>query len=721
MFRLLLLTAVCATFFAGAQTPGFVRQVDPFPMRQLDGSDFRLPLTGGLNSPVPQLVDINGDARPDLFLQDRSNQLIYYENTGTTTDYQFQWVTDNFENLLVGDWFKFADIDLDGDFDLLAENPFGIIRYYENTGTSTAFTFVNATDTLRDEEGTPIQVDAFSIPEWTDIDQDNQQELFLGRQTGRITYYDLIGFNGNLPIYRKMDDYFGAIEILTGGGQPLPKTGDNRHGANSLTFVDIDDDGDQDLFWGDFFAESIIFLPNSGTAQNPLFDMAMLQDNFPSTDPLDTGGFNVPRFGDMDDDGDFDMLIGVLGGSGSLIEDRAENLYYYENTGTPAQHNFVLQSKDFVEGIDIGQNTIISSFDIDGDNDLDLLLTNQEDLASPNRANSRVYLFENQGSANAPQYQLINNNYLNYDKRFDLNYAPAFSDLDNDGDADMLLGKWDGKLSYYRNDGGSSANFVLIDEFYQQIDIGNNSAPAFADIDNDGDEDLFIGEFSGNIDFYRNDGPPQSPVFNLDTILYAGIDVGLYCAPVFADIDNDNDLDLLVGSESSGMLFYRNAGTPNLADFVAEGEILLPRPVRGTPHLIDMDGDGDLDLLSGSAGGGLLYYQNQEVTGINDGPLAGPLPLIDEIELLGNYPNPFNPLTTIEFRLPVASEVTLEIYDLIGRHVETLHAAPLHVGHHKFIWNAIDANGNTVPSGFYFYRISIAGGDSKIGRMTLIK
>ena len=706
-----------------AQTPSFSRRVDPFPIRKLDGSDFRLPLTGGLNSPVPQLVDINGDNRPDLFLQDRANQLIYYRNIGTPADYQFQWITDNFQDLQVGDWFKFADIDLDGDFDLLAENPFGIIRYYENVGNPTSFSFVAITDSLRDEEGAPIQVDAFSIPEWTDIDQDDQQELFLGRQSGRITYYDLIGFNGSLPIYRKMNDFFGGIEILTGGGELLPKNNNERHGANSLTFVDIDADGDQDLFWGDFFAESIIFLPNQGTPQNPQFDMNDLQDSFPSGDPLDTGGFNVPRLGDMDNDGDFDMLIGVLGGSGSLIEDRAENLYYYENTGTPALYNFVLRSKDFVEGIDIGQNTIVSTFDVDGDGDLDMFLTNQEDLASPDRANSRMYYFNNQGTPTAPEFQLIDNHYLNYDKRFDLNYAPAFSDLDNDGDQDMLLGKWDGKITYYRNSGQTTANFELVDEFWKMIDIGNNSAPVFADIDGDLDQDLFIGEFSGNIDFYRNQGTSQNPLFVLDTTHYAGLDVGLYCYPVFIDLDDDNDLDLLIGSETSGILHYRNDGTATVADFVFQGQLVEPSPIRGTPHMVDIDGDGDVDLLSGSAGGGLLYYENQQITGLNNRPADKPDIISHNIQLLGNYPNPFNPSTRIKYQI---SGITpnqvhqVSVFNILGEEVKQWRRIATR-GTMELVWDGLDSNGHSVPSGLYFYRVSLRSGVAAVGKMILLK
>ena len=81
--------------------------------------------------------------------------------------------------------------------------------------------------------------------------------------------------------------------------------------------------------------------------------------------------------------------------------------------------------------------------------------------------------------------------------------------------------------------------------------------------------------------------------------------------------------------------------------------------------------------------------------------------LIEEFELLQNYPNPFNPVTTIKFNLPVASVVTLEIFDIIGRRVvETLHATSLPAGNHKHVWNATDAAGQPLASGLYFYQLS---------------
>lgn len=96
-------------------------------------------------------------------------------------------------------------------------------------------------------------------------------------------------------------------------------------------------------------------------------------------------------------------------------------------------------------------------------------------------------------------------------------------------------------------------------------------------------------------------------------------------------------------------------------------------------------------------------------------------PLPTSTTLHRNYPNPFNPSTTIEIQLPVATVVSLEIYDIVGRHVETPYSATLQpAGTHKFVWDATDANGNPVASGLYFYRIKTEKG-SNIGKMMLLR
>ena len=109
----------------------------------------------------------------------------------------------------------------------------------------------------------------------------------------------------------------------------------------------------------------------------------------------------------------------------------------------------------------------------------------------------------------------------------------------------------------------------------------------------------------------------------------------------------------------------------------------------------------------------------------NRSPLAiatnGPGHYIDEIVLHGNYPNPFNPVTTIEFQLEKAAEIRLQIYNVLGQPIRELTAGMAMAGRHRFQWNATDEQGDVVPGGIYFYRLSTADGFQLTRKMLLIK
>ena len=85
-----------------------------------------------------------------------------------------------------------------------------------------------------------------------------------------------------------------------------------------------------------------------------------------------------------------------------------------------------------------------------------------------------------------------------------------------------------------------------------------------------------------------------------------------------------------------------------------------------------------------------------------------------------NYPNPFNPETTIRFSVPTSGNVKIDIYNIRGQRVTTLLNETLNYGHHSAVWNGTDSNGRSVGSGVYFYRIH-AGGENVTNRMLLMK
>jgi len=83
--------------------------------------------------------------------------------------------------------------------------------------------------------------------------------------------------------------------------------------------------------------------------------------------------------------------------------------------------------------------------------------------------------------------------------------------------------------------------------------------------------------------------------------------------------------------------------------------------------------------------------------------------LPDELVLEQNYPNPFNPTTSISFSLPQTTHVSLVVYNILGERVVTLVEGDLSAGAHTATWNSMDASGNPVASGIYFYRLETNG------------
>lgn len=585
---------------------GFERQVNAFPITDAAGTAYDLPLLGGLERPRPQLVDIDGDGDLDLFVQDRPGRMMYFQREGN----RWTWRTDRWQDIEVGEWSRLVDVDGDGRIDLLAESPYSYIRYFRNEGTKQSARLVLAADTLKDDKGTPIFADRQNIPQLADLDCNKLLDLFLGRVDGTVARYEMLPIGpDHVPHFKLITERFEGIQIIGGdatdNGRPalpsnpgMPTPQPSLHGANTMAVVDIDQDGDPDILWGDFFEPGLLWIRNSGSCGAPSLRETPMP--FPVGAPLATSGYNAPTAGDLDGDGDLDLLIGVIGGAYGPNRTSAENLYRMDQT---APGTWVVRSTTALGNLDIGSESSPALGDLDGDGDLDLLIGNK--LTPSDTRLASLYFYVNEGSRKAPSFRPAGTLPVGAGFQF----APALVDLDGDGDLDLVLGNWRDALQYYRNDGsGKLANFTLADSALVKITRGSHTTPSFGDLDGDGDLDLIIGEASGAVNYYRNDGTKTAPTFTLVSDEWEGIRAGRRSVPRLVDLDGDGDLDLAIGNESGQPLVYRNTGTRQAPKMTLEPGS-ADWPMFSAPVFGDLDGDGKLDLLMGTASGGLVYLQ----------------------------------------------------------------------------------------------------------------
>ncbi len=600
ILTLLMLAATRGAATPQSSLPRFERQLYSIEVQDQEGIAYDHPFLGGFNLPRPHLADIDGDGDLDLFVQEYSNEVMFFEQVGTAAEPRYLWRTDSYKDLEVGEWYHFADVDTDGDFDLLSEQRFSLIRFWRNNGGFDEPEFELVTETLLDTANEVVFSDRQNIPKVGDIDCDGRLDLMLGRLEGTITRYEADGVDdAGAPKFRHVTDNFQDIEII---GQVLGNNLASLHGANTMALEDIDGDRDLDLFWGDFFEPGLLYIENTGSCTTP--SLRSEPEPFPLNNPILTSGYNAPAFGDIDGDFDNDLLVGVLGGAYNPNSTTIDNFLHLEQT---APNSFEVKTRRYVSNIDLGSETFPSFADLDGDGDQDMLVGNK--IQPDDNLTGKLFRFENIGTPTEPKF-ILRGIVPEFTGAY--HYAPAFGDLDSDGDLDILMGTWRDELMLVINDGQvTEPNWTIADPAIVKLTRGRNATPTLGDIDDDGDLDLFIGESSGDINFYRNDGGRDGPEFVLVDDKYGGIDAGRRSVPTLVDIDTDGDFDLVVGSEAEGLKLYRNNGTLREANFVLDETFDVPVHPFSAPIFTDVDGDGDADLFVGGIGGGLLYFENR--------------------------------------------------------------------------------------------------------------
>jgi hypothetical protein len=251
--------------------------------------------------------------------------------------------------------------------------------------------------------------------------------------------------------------------------------------------------------------------------------------------------FATPTFADIDNDEDIDLFLGDYEG----------NIHFYENTGTNTTPVFASDQINPFGLSSTGYLAFLTCADIDDDGDVDFFAGGY---------NGIIYFFENTGTAADPAFNTPQQNPFGLVPAS--NFAiPGFTDIDNDGDLDLFVGEYEGNMKFYENTGTNNLPHFAAPELNPfGINAANYvGAPAFADLDNDGDPDLYEGEMYGNTRYFENTGTPQSPVFATPVNNPFGIvQTNYYSFPAFADLDSDGDLDLMIGELYGSLQYFEN-------------------------------------------------------------------------------------------------------------------------------------------------------------------
>ncbi len=458
--------------------------------------------------------------------------------------------------------------------------------------------------------------------------------------------------------------------------------------------------------------------------------------------PLSANTFAGIEVGDMDNNGVVEIITTMPTVTGLPGNENPPRLWVFEWTGETGENKYGNYTGEDFEptnewNFDIDDERDFRPYsltieDIDKDGDNELIVANRFDGALGREVIVASVLgeFSVLGSWNI-EYHVTGFTGGSL-------YSVTTGDLDNDGNREIYAMVWNNfKLKIIECTGTDQYELVAeIDELYQPqgIDYGALDGIRVADVNNDGVNELYIaGTEAQNTIFMITNVDDVSKITGADVEEFYHIPsrgLGGLRSMYLADPDHDGNLHLMIAGEKNGQMYdleYDGDGDPadssnwvltvafDVFEYSGLAEnVLYPRFFYGYPAS-DMDQDDKDEWLFVNYHTDAGVWADDAYVWILESGVVNAIDLSDRrlpatALLLHNYPNPFNPATTIEYSLPANQFVTIKIYNALGQELTTLVNAYKPAGIHRANFNARD-----LPSGTYYVKMQAADSEGGAG------
>lgn len=653
-------------------------QPDVFAANNEFNQPYSYPWAGGINAAQFGEIDMNIDGVKDLLVFDRrGNRIMCFLNNGIPdkVDYEFApEYTDVFPEF--SDWVIFADYDVDGRNDIFTYSPgyAGIIVYHNVSVNTLKFERVVYPYLKTHLPGgyVNLYVTNADYPGIADVDFDGDLDILTFGVLGSFIDWhknlsmekygipDSLDFEHTTYCWGHVAESDESNEIFLdtcfGSKHHSKIINTERHVGSTFMVHDIDNNGLVDVLLGDVDYPQLVALYNNSSIEDAIVTEYDL--DFPASESVNLYSMPCAFYIDVDNNGIKDLLVSPFD-PGPTTSRSTYSSWYYKNNGSNSLPDLELIQDDFLQDnmIDVGTAAYPVLFDWDGDGLQDLIVGNYgrymysyyENYFLKTVYYSGLAYFKNVGQEGDPVFQLWDKNLEDILQYELVGVIPAFADINDDGLTDMLLGNSTGTLVYMENNGNG---LDLITNNFQQIDVGDFSAPQLFDYDLDGDEDLIIGEKAGNINYYENTGNYNFE-FVTDSLGKVNVtDYSIsydgYSVPYFFRKDN---LTHMVSGSEQGKVFYFTGIDGNLWGKYIESDqldVLLDtssvnydRGMRTAALVFNLTDNDKLEMIVGNYSGGLEYFNGnvQVNSGVNENEVNN---------FLIAYPNPAKDVVKID-------------------------------------------------------------------------